>query len=161
GEMARSEIKLTAKTVAKLKAPDPSGKQVIHWDDTLRGFGILCSGVTNSRSYIAQRDTNGKTRRVTLGSCAEISLEEGRRRAAETADGRGGGDDRRARRKAPATLRTALTAFLSHKKNLRPNSIRAYGTLAKYLPEWLDLPLAEIDGDMVEAKHRDLQSEIK
>jgi hypothetical protein len=35
-------LKLTTTTLKKLRAPDPSGKQVIHWDETLRGFAVLC-----------------------------------------------------------------------------------------------------------------------
>ena len=31
---------LTEKLVAKLAAPDPSGKQVVHWDGELKGFGV-------------------------------------------------------------------------------------------------------------------------
>lgn len=38
-------VKLTEKTIAKMKAPDPSGRQVLHWDTELRGFAVLCSGV--------------------------------------------------------------------------------------------------------------------
>jgi hypothetical protein len=61
-------VKLTEKTIAKMKAPDPSGRQVLHWDTELRGFAVLCSGVSNARTYIAQRDLpNGRARRVTVG----------------------------------------------------------------------------------------------
>ncbi len=45
------KLKLTKTAVERLQAPDPSGKQVLHWDTELRGFGVLCSGVTNSKTY--------------------------------------------------------------------------------------------------------------
>ena len=41
------QLKLTEKAIAKLKAPDPSGKQVLYWDTDLRGFGVRVSGTTN------------------------------------------------------------------------------------------------------------------
>jgi len=31
-------LKLTRAAIEKVKAPDPSGKQVIHWDNELRGL---------------------------------------------------------------------------------------------------------------------------
>src|SRR3954468_13873351 len=59
-------LKLTQRTIEKLPAPDPSGRQLLHWDTDLRGFGVLCSGKTNAKTYVVQRDLpNGRTRRVT------------------------------------------------------------------------------------------------
>jgi hypothetical protein len=61
--------KLTQKTVDRMKAPDPSGRQTMFWDNSMRGFGVRVSGSTNQKSYIAQRTLpNGKDRRVTIGS---------------------------------------------------------------------------------------------
>jgi hypothetical protein len=78
-------MKLTEKSVARIHAPDPSGKQVIYWDAELKGFGVLASGVTTARSYVAQRTLpSGRARRVTVASLAELKVEEaraGRRRA--------------------------------------------------------------------------------
>src|SRR5262249_55919363 len=47
--------KLTQKTVDRMKAPDPSGRQTMFWDNSMRGFGVRVSGSTNQKSYIAQR----------------------------------------------------------------------------------------------------------
>jgi cellulase/cellobiase CelA1 len=54
-----AKIKLTKRAVERLPAPDPSGKQTLHWDTELRGFGVLVSGTTNGKSYVVQRDVNG------------------------------------------------------------------------------------------------------
>jgi hypothetical protein len=63
-----SAVKLTKDKIGKIKAPDPSGKQVIHWDTELAGFGLLVSGKTESKTFIAQRRLpDGRTRRVTVG----------------------------------------------------------------------------------------------
>ena len=44
-------LKLNVRAVDSLKAPDPSGKQVLHWDTELKGFAVLCSGVSNARTH--------------------------------------------------------------------------------------------------------------
>ena len=75
-------LKLNARTLARLAAPDPSGKQVLHFDADLKGFGILCSGTTNSKTYVVQRAVNGKARRVTVGAVNQLSLDEARAAAA-------------------------------------------------------------------------------
>jgi hypothetical protein len=46
-------VKLTERAINKLPAPDPSGKQVLHWDAELKGFAVLCSGTTNTKTYMA------------------------------------------------------------------------------------------------------------
>jgi len=74
-------VKLTKDKIGKIKAPDPSGKQVIYWDEELAGFGLLVSGVTSSKSYIAQRRLpDGRTRRITIGAVNEFSKVEAARR---------------------------------------------------------------------------------
>ena len=47
------QLKLTEKTIAKLPAPDPSGKQVLHWDTELKGFGLKVTPA-GSKVYILQ-----------------------------------------------------------------------------------------------------------
>ena len=79
----RSKFYLTDAKVAALEAPDPSGKQKLFWDDDITGFGVLVSGVTNSRSYVVQRDVGGKSRRVTIGPCNIFTVEEARYKAVD------------------------------------------------------------------------------
>jgi hypothetical protein len=43
-------LKLTKGVAARLRAPDPSGKQKLVRDTELKGFGVLVSGVTNART---------------------------------------------------------------------------------------------------------------
>jgi len=157
------QIRLTEKSIEKLKAPDPSGRQVIHWDDSLRGFAVLCSGVSNSKTYIAQRDLpSGKTRRVTVGAVNEISLEIARERAANTLDDIRRGIDPKEKQAIAATLRSTLDTYLAARKDLRPASVKAYRTgVEKYLKNWLDWPLHDITSEMVEARHSEIASEIK
>ena len=155
-------LKLTEKAIAKLKAPDPSGRQILHWDTELRGFAVLCSGVSNARTYIAQRDLpNGRARRVTIGAVNEIALAVARTRAADILDDLRRGNDPKATKKAVATLRSTLESYLAARKDLRPASIRAYRiAIENYLTNWLDLPLTEISSEMVENRHRTIAAEI-
>jgi integrase len=157
------QIRLTQKSIAKLKAPDPSGRQMLHWDSELRGFAVLCSGKSNSKTYIAQRDLpNGNTRRVTVGAVNEISLEVARERAANTLDDiRRGLDPKEKKKAVAATLRSTLDTYLAARKDLRPASIKAYRTgVERYLEAWLDWPLRDITSERVEVRHSEIAAEI-
>jgi Arm DNA-binding domain len=76
-------IKLTEKSVARLQAPTASGKQEIFWDKDPKGFGVLCSGVGDTKTFIAQAKVKGSglKRRVTIGRCDCLKVEEARERA--------------------------------------------------------------------------------
>ena len=68
-------LKLTEKALAKIKAPDPSGAPILHLGHRAEGLCILCSGVSDARTFVAQRDLiNGRARRVTIGAVNEIPL---------------------------------------------------------------------------------------
>jgi hypothetical protein len=70
------------KAIARIEAPQPDGRQVMFWDQDLKGFGVLASGKTNSKTFIAQRDLpNGKTRRITIASVSEMTLIKAREQA--------------------------------------------------------------------------------
>ena len=153
--------KLTVKAVEKLVAPDPSGKQVPHWDTELKGFGVLCSGTTNSKTFIAQRVLpGGRTRRVTVGAVAEITLDEARQRAADTLDCLRRGVDPKEKKENP-TLKQTLEDYLAARKDLRPASIRVYRICVNnYLKPWLDLPVRSITFKMVKERHRAIATEV-
>lgn len=154
------KIKLTNKAIDKLRAPDPSGKQTLYWDTDLKGFAVQCSGTTNSRLYVAQRDLpDGRPRRVTIGAVSEIKLEEARTRAADALDEIRRGIDPK-RRKVVPTLRSTLESYLLARKDLRPPSIRAYRGIERTLKPWMDLPIGDISREMVEDRHRALAAII-
>ena len=44
--------------------PQPKDKPVIYWHPTFKGFGVIISTKKGTRSYICQRDVNGRTQRV-------------------------------------------------------------------------------------------------
>jgi integrase len=156
-------IHLTQRAVAKLPAPHPSGKQSIFWDDELRGFGVQCSGKTNQRLYICQRDVNGRARRVTLGAVNEIKFEVARQRAKNMLDDlRRGHDPKKKERRF--TLREALNDYLGPRDEkhptLRPASVALYWQTERWLASWLDRQLEEITFDVVDRRHKALAKEI-
>jgi integrase len=153
-------LKFTRAAVDKIPAPNPSGKQVIHWDTELKGFGLLASGVTTAKTYIVQRRTpEGKTRRLTVGAVGEFDrVEDARRKAGELLLGlREGKDPKAERRRAAArerSLRAWFEHFLTFNKDLRPRSIDEYRRSARrHLDPWLDRPLRDITREMVEERH--------
>jgi len=152
--------KLTERTIAKLHAPTASGKQELWWDAELRGFGVLLSGISNGRSYIAQRDLpGGKTRRVTIAAVNEMPLAKAKDAARELlVDMRRGIDPKR---KHAGTLQETLDAYLKANKEIRPRTRELYASLVRlHLAPWQDRALASITPADVAAMHRDIAAKI-
>ena len=145
-------LNLTERAVTKLPAPDPSGAQVYHWDTTLRGFGVLCSGTTNAKSYVVQRDVHGKARRAKVAAVAELSLADARQRAREMLDDMRQGKDPSKRANRNMTLQAALDGYLAS-ATLRAPSVRAYRIVERTLADWLNIALRQISPDMVKDMH--------
>ena len=149
-------LKLTAKAIAKMPAPDPSGKQVLHWDAEITGLAVLCSGVSTSKTYVVQRALkDGRTRRLTIGAVNTVSLDDARDQAAVAINNLRQGIDPK-RKVYDPTLQEALDGYLAARKDLRPASVRVYRQIERTLEPWLDRKLRAIDGDMVEERHRSL-----
>jgi integrase len=154
-------LKLTEKVLARLIAPHPSGRQVLFWDTELKGFGVLASGVTTARTFVVQREVNGKTRRVTIGPANVLSLVEARRRAEGVLGDFYKGIDPKAGRRGAMTLRGALDAYIAARQALRPKTVQDYrGIVERWLEPWLDRPVRDIDADVVEARHRSIRDEV-
>lgn len=162
--MAARRLKLTEKVIVKLPAPDPSGKQRLHWDADLKGFGVLCSGKTSNKSYVVQRDLpGGLTRRVTIAPTNVLKLDAARQQAELLlADMYRGLDPKAGRRGlANATLREVLDDYISARKDLRESSADDYRrAIERHLSSWLDRPMREMTPDDVEDRHREIQRSI-
>jgi integrase len=140
--------KLTQKTVERLPAPTPSGKQALWWDVSLPGFAVLCSGTTNAKSYVVQR--RGKRR--AFASVHEMPLTDAREMARNLLlDLRRGIDPKQ---KKAATLQEILEAFLAAKKDISHNTRTLYGQhVRNHLSAWLDRPLVSITPAEVDSMH--------
>jgi integrase len=161
-------IKLTRRTIEGLPAPHPSGRQVIFWDEGMRGFGVLVSGTTATKSFVVQRKIKGahRTRRITLDRVDVIDLETARQRAITVLAELGAGVDPKAERRRRArrgeTVGQVFEAYLKASPNLSANSLGIYRRVfARHLAHWwADLPLRSIDGDAVERRYREITAAV-
>jgi integrase len=156
-------MKLTQRILENLLCP-PERKDVLVSDDDQKGLFVRVSkaaikGSLDHKSFVAQYQKDGETRRMLLGSCAAVSLASAREAARAilglVAQGRDPARERKqatqeARRK---DARDALTleAFLEQWKALgladrreryRTEAVRA---LRYAFPTWLKRPAAELD----------------
>jgi integrase len=161
-------VKLTKTTIDRLPAPHPSGRQVLYFDAGLRGFGVLVSGTTTTKSFIVQKKLRGTqtSRRVTIGATNVLALEEARARAIALLSEFSEGLDPKAERKRvyrrDITLRAALDDYLKHGKNLAEASRRSYRRgVETWLAKWLDKPLREISNEMVRDRHEAIAAEVR
>jgi integrase len=149
--------KLTTKrAIDALKHP-PKG-QLLYWCETLSGFGLLIG--VNTKSFILQRDVNGRSRRINLGRYPEISLHRARKRAEQLAGQMRGGSDpvieERKRTADDMSLREAWELYQQHltaKERSERTREGYWSDLQRYCSDWLDRPLAEITTHMVHQRH--------
>ena len=154
-------ISLTEKSVAKLEAPDPSGRQVMHWDEETKGFGVRVSGKTNDKSYIVQKAINGLTRRITVGACNVLSLAKAREHALGYLGDFARRIDPKQKKAGSDTLAAVLDSYLAAMKDLRPRTRESYrAAIEGHLKAWRDKPLNSITRDMVERRLVDIASEV-
>lgn len=154
------KLKLTARTVERLRAPTATGRQTLYWDEAMPGFAVLASGVSAAKTYVVQGVIGGKERRVRIGRADVLSLAEARERAKRIlADFLLGHDPKSTG--GGMTLGAALDGYLAARKTLRPKTVADYrGVVVKYLAPWLNVRLKDISADMVEKRHRSLHAEV-
>jgi integrase len=158
---------LTEKSITRLRAPDPSGRQRLYWDSEMTGFGLLVSGKTNKKTFVVQRDLpGGKTRRVTIGPHSSkrearvLTLDAARERAKTVLAVFYDGKDPKAGMRGGSTLRSALDSYLE-RDALRPKSVELYRyAVERHLSDWLDLPLRSITPVMVGDRHGAIRREV-
>lgn len=156
-------VRLTEKTIARLPAPDPSGKQALHWCDTLKGFGVLCSGTTGAKSYIVQHALpDGTRRRVTIARTNVLSLDAAKVEAKKVLATFYSGKDPKSLGKGNATLRTTLADFLVARTNLKDRSREFYQeNINRHLTAWLDVPLRNVSREMVLERLHKIAKDVK
>ncbi len=148
-------VKFTVKAVEKISAPDPSGKQTLYWDTELKGFGILVSGVSNSKSYVAQRG-----QRVVVGPCNVFKLDDARERARKILADLRSDVTPEQRAMETITVQQAMDQMIA-KHNLRPASVALYKSVVRiYLHGWADLQVRSITPRMVQERHEDLTKRL-
>jgi integrase len=157
-----SQKKLSEKIVKELLAPDPTGTQKLHWDTETKGFGVLCSGTSTIKTYIAKGNLRGRSVRKTIERVDLISLKDARDRAKQMLVNFSAGIDPRELKLSSPTLQQALDLYLTLRTDLRPSSREDYrGLVERHLSGWLNLPLRSITREMVERRLREIAKEVE
>ena len=159
--------RLTNAKVRALKAPHSTGKQVIYWDTEVKGFGVLCSGVTDAKSYVVQRDVGGKTKRITIGACGDFEdIDDARDEARDAKKEMKAGVSPKVRRPEAGgvTLGQALENLIedrTNSKTLKPSTIADYQwNVNRYFSDWIDMPLQDITRDMCITRFHAIRNEV-
>lgn len=154
--MARSTAKITKRFVDGL--PYTKGGQDFYWDSELRGFGIVVGQF--SKTYIAQRDINGRTRRVTIGRHGVLTTDQARQEAlTHIAQMSKGVDINAQKREAKArdiTLEQALELHLERMRREERSDITMtdYEDLVeRYLSDWKKHLLTGITRSQITDRH--------
>jgi len=129
----------------------------VHWDTDLRGFGVLCSGKTNAKTYIVQRDLpGGNSRRVTIAKANEMTLADAKDKARALLLAMRQGKDPKAKPKT-GTLQETLEAYLASAR-LGPWSKHHYASLVRIqLANLKDRALGSIMPEEVDRLHRTIE----
>lgn len=156
-------MRITKRSVDALK-PE-AGRDVLAWDDELRGFGVRVkpSGV---RSYIVQyRSAAGRSRRLTLGRHGPVTPEAARRRAKVLLGNVAEGADPAAEREEKAqagTMAALAERYLTDYAEVRkkPTSLRGdrYLLARHVLPRLGPLALAKLTVQDVAGLHHAMRA---
>jgi integrase len=154
------KIKITKREVDSLPFAEYD-KQNFYWDTELKGFGLRVGSET--KTFIAQRDINGKTRRINIGKYGTWTVEEARRIAREKLLKMEQGIDEVAEKnKKQAGEITLLDAWKIHKANMK-NKSASKNTIDDYqcridthLKHWQKRSLATITRADVRQLHTSL-----
>lgn len=149
----------TKKSIAELP-PAPSGKQVEYADSGVVGLRVRV-GATGIKAFCITRYRDKKFIRATLGRFPDMSVDMARAKALEmlgavAKDGKNPNDSRREDKNKSVTLTEALAEYIkSRAHRIKQTTIDQYnGILTNFSGDWLKLPLASIDRERVEARHK-------
>ncbi|WP_315548929.1 Arm DNA-binding domain-containing protein [Lautropia mirabilis] len=115
--------KLTKTHIDKVQAPATSYE--IHWDDSLKGYGLRVTAA-GKRVFVAQGRVRGKAVCATLGPFGQLTEYEAREKARKVLQGMREGIDPRDVRKADeavkVTLRQVADAYMARPGKLKDSS---------------------------------------
>lgn len=135
-------MKLNKSTVDAIPLTEKG--QLIYRDSDLTGFAVRATN--KSKVYIAERRSNGKLYRVTIGKTNEITVAEAKKKAQKIlADISNGNYVKEENKKNDQpTLQDAFDLYLKQRK-LKPLSINTYNhCINSFLADWRSLPIFEI-----------------
>jgi integrase len=152
------KLKLTKIAVQAL-SPAPAGKRIIYHDSETPGLGVRVTE-TGAKTFVLYRKVQGKPERVRLGTFPAMTVEQARRKAAETlgeiAQGKSPTAEKREQKARALTLGEVFEEYLNG-RDLKPDTVTDYRRVMKEaFPDWQDRRLVDITRDMVERRHAQL-----
>ena len=137
-----------------------SGKRLEFADSVLPGLRLRVTP-TGSKSFCVTRYREGKFIRVTLGKFPDLTVDQARDMASRilgevATTRRNPNDQRREDKNKSITLADALAEYIkSRAGRIKPTTIEQYkGVLTNFSGDWLKTPLAAIDRERVEVRHK-------
>ncbi|WP_310607773.1 integrase family protein [Buttiauxella brennerae] len=139
--------------------PNPAKRQE-YADSVLPGLRLRVTS-TGVKSFCVARYRENKFIRVTLGKFPDLTVDQAREMAARTlgevaTTRQNPNDQRQAEKNKSVTLATALAEYIkSRAHRIKQTTIYQYeGVLTNFSGDWLKTPLASIDRERVEARHK-------
>lgn len=137
-------------------APYADKGQVLYCDNDLAGFYLVVG--KRAKTYIAQKDVQGKSVRCTIGRHGHFTTDEARRIAKDKlylmAQGIDPNKMDEEQKKEIITLNDVLKSYQFMRKNLKETTKQDYEYLLnKYLPDWLGKRMIDINKEMIIARH--------
>lgn len=137
-----------------------NGGQKLFWDAELKGFGLLVG--KNSKTYVAQRDVNGRTVRVSIGRSdlfsADRARDVARKLLLEMSEGRNPNKERREERERKRDLISLFEDYVSTKRDrLASSTIVGYRDIMEnHLKDWWKKELSVINRQDVISRFRSI-----
>lgn len=113
-----------ARPGADKKTGEP--KDSILWDSGLKGFGLICRKNGETKTWILQREVQGKTARQTIGHFPAMGASEGRKEAEKVTAKMKEGFNPHVARAADLTLGVAFDKYLTVRVDLAESTRRLY-----------------------------------
>ncbi|MBL5912177.1 tyrosine-type recombinase/integrase [Enterobacter asburiae] len=152
-------IRFTKSALLDLEIPE-NGKRVEYSDSLVNGLRLRITSNGN-KSFCVVRKRDGKFFRVTLGKFPDLTVDQARELAARTlgevAISRNNpNDQRRDEKNKSITLGDALAEYIkSRAHRIKKTTVDQYqGIISNFSGDWLQTPLASIDRERVEARHK-------
>lgn len=146
---------------ALLELPIPAaGKRAEYADTAVNGLRLRITS-NGTRSFCVVRKRDGKFYRVTLGKFPDLTIDQARELASRTlgevaATRQNPNQKRREEENKSITLAAALAEYVeSRRQRIKQTTIDQYqGIITNFSGDWLNTPLAAIDRERVEARHK-------
>ncbi|MCO6433715.1 tyrosine-type recombinase/integrase [Nitrosomonas nitrosa] len=153
--------RITKSYVDRLSTP-ATGQAFVR-DTELKGFAVRVTS-SGAKSFILEKQIDGKVKRLTLGRYPELTVEQARKEAhkllGHIAVGRNPAAEKKQEALQGTTLKKAFDDFVKTRKNLKERTLYDYRRLMNVVfTDWQDKAMTSISKDMVSKRHNKIGSE--